>query len=106
MFFIYCCSYVKAYGQIATKFKNMIWTEEENEIRQIDNIMKPEGKSCINCQWSNADKGEKLTTCGHHLQNFSTNSFCGYWTSKNDPKVKAYFDRRKKELKDKINARK
>lgn len=84
----------------------MIWTEEENEIRQLENIMNANGKSCMNCQWSNADKGESITTCGHHLQNFSTNSFCGYWTSKNDPKVKAYFDRRKKELKAKIDARK
>ena len=80
----------------------MIWTSEENEIREIDNLMNPKGKSCMNCYWSNADKGEKITTCGHHLQNFSTNSFCSYWTSKNDSKVKAYFDRCRKELKDKI----
>ena len=84
----------------------MIWTEEENEIRQLDNIMKPKGKSCMNCQWSNADKGESITTFGNQIKNFSTNSYCGNWTSKNDPKEKAYFDKRKKELKAKIYARK
>lgn len=78
----------------------MIWTEEENDIRQFENIMNPKGKSCRNCQWSNADKNENMTTCGHHIQNFSTNSFCGYWTSKNNLKVKAYFSKRKKELKE------
>jgi ferritin-like metal-binding protein YciE len=81
----------------------MIWAEEENEIRQLENIMNTKGKSCMNCQWSNSDEGEKITTCGHHLQNFTTKSFCGYWTSKNDPKVKAYFERRKKELRAKID---
>ena len=78
--------------------KDRIWTEEENELRQLDNIMNPEGKTCMNCQWSNADK-EGLTTCGHHIQNFTTSSFCGYWTDNSDPKVLAYFERRKAALK-------
>ena len=76
----------------------MIWTEEENESRQLDNLMNPEGKSCGNCQWSNSKKSEKITTCGHHLQNFTTNSFCAYWTNPNDPKLKAYIDKRKTQL--------
>lgn len=82
----------------------MIWTEEENDIRQIKNLMNPKGKSCINCHWSNANKGDKITTCGHHFQNFTTNSFCSYWTSNNDLNVKSYFDKRKKELSTKIDA--
>ena len=77
----------------------MIWTEEENDMRTMDNLMDMKGKKCMNCQWSNADKGDTITTCGHHHENFSVNSFCGYWTSKSDPKVKAYRDKIKKEFK-------
>jgi hypothetical protein len=80
----------------------MIWTERENELRQIENIMNPEGKRCGNCQWSSAGKDEEITTCGHHIQNFSINSFCGYWTSPKDPNLLAYYDRRRKELKAKL----
>ena len=79
----------------------MIWTKEEEEQRSFDNIANPKGKICMNCQWSNAEKGDTITTCGHHIQNFSVDSFCGYWTAKNDPKVKAYFEQRNKELKTK-----
>lgn len=84
----------------------MIWTEEENEDRVMDNLMDMKGKKCMNCQWSNADKTDTITTCGHHIENFSVNSFCGYWTSKTDKKVKAYRDKCKEELRAKINARK
>jgi hypothetical protein len=78
-----------------------IWTEEENEIRVLENLMTPKGKSCMNCQWSNANKGDEFTTCGHHVENFSVTSFCGYWTDLKDPKVKAYNDFRINEIKDK-----
>lgn len=80
----------------------MIWTEQENELRQIENIMNPKGKRCGNCQWGKADKGQKITTCGYHIQNFSINSFCDYWTNPKDPKLLAYYERRKKELKAKL----
>lgn len=76
----------------------MIWTEEENEIRQFENIVDPTGKTCANCQWSNGDGEDKIITCGHHIDNFSANSFCSYWTDRNDPKVKAYFQSRKAQL--------
>jgi hypothetical protein len=71
----------------------MIFTEEEDEIREIENILNNKGKTCINCHWSTATEGEGITTCGHHLENFSTNSFCAYWTNRNDPKLVAYFKR-------------
>jgi hypothetical protein len=79
----------------------MIWTEEENDIRTLGNLKNPKGKNCMNCHWCNADNGDVFFTCGHHLENFSTNSFCGYWTSKNDLKVKAYF----KKLREKLDSK-
>ena len=75
-----------------------IFTEEENEARQLNNMMNPQGKSCMNCHWSNADKGDKFTTCGHHLQNFSTNSFCAYWTDPEDPVLKSHISERIRRL--------
>lgn len=77
--------------------KHTIWTEDENSIREIENLMYPKGKSCKNCQWSGAKKGDKTITCGHHIQNFSVNSFCAFWTNPKDPKLLEYFARRKKE---------
>ena len=76
----------------------MIWTEEQNDKRQLENMLHPEGKSCKNCQWSNAEGKDVFTTCGHHIQNFSVNSFCAYWTDPNDKHLLDYFDKRKKEI--------
>ena len=81
----------------------MIWTEEENEIRKFENMINSKGKNCANCQWSIYEKGDEMTICGHHIENFSINSFCTYWTAKDDPKVKAYMDKRKRALKVKLD---
>ena len=80
----------------------MIWTEEENEIRQLDNMFNSKGKSCKSCNWCNWEKGQDFFTCGHHIENFTPNSFCTYWTDPKDPKLLAYFEERKKELKIKL----
>lgn len=79
-----------------------IWTEEENELRELDNILHPKGKSCKNCQWSTYEPGDEFITCGNHISNFSSNSFCGYWTDPKDEKLLAYFEKRKKELRDRL----
>lgn len=78
--------------------KNMIWTEEENSIRQMENLLNPKGKSCMNCQWSSAEKGEKITTCSYHLETFSTDSFCSYWTDPKDPEVIKAFTGSKEQI--------
>ena len=88
-----------------TEIKDQIWTEEENSLREIDNMLHPEGKSCKNCQWGNAEGKEPFTTCGHHLQNFSVSSFCAYWTDPEDKNLKAYFNRRKTGLRKRLNNR-
>jgi hypothetical protein len=63
--------------------ENQMTSEELfEELRQLANLQNPKGKSCANCKFSNADKFESVTTCGVHLQNFSTKSFCAFWTKK------------------------
>jgi hypothetical protein len=79
-----------------------IWTEDEDDLRQLDNLMNPKGKTCKNCQWSNYEKGDKTITCGHHIQNFSTNSFCAYWTNPKDSKLIAYFEKKKEQIRVKL----
>jgi len=81
----------------------MIWTDNENLKRQFDNMLNPDGKFCKNCNWGGGDKGKDFVTCGTHLQNFSANSFCDYWTDPKDEKLLSYFDKRKRELKEKIS---
>lgn len=83
----------------------MIWTEEEDDLRQFDTLTNYKGQTCRDCQWCNWEKGKTFFTCGHHIQNFTPDSYCGYFTSKDDPKVKAYFERRKKELREKIESK-
>lgn len=79
-----------------------IWTEEEDEIRQIDNLINYDGETCKGCQWSNWKKGDLFFTCGHHLDNFTPDSYCSYWTDPKDSKFLAYMDGRKKELKKRL----
>jgi len=78
-----------------------IWTEEENELRQLDNLINRKNETCKTCQWSNWEKGDTFLTCGHHLQNFTPASYCGYYTDRKDPKVLNYFKKRKEELRKK-----
>lgn len=47
----------------------MIWTDEENEIRELDNMINHTVETCKDCQWSNWEFGQKFFTCGHHLSN-------------------------------------
>jgi hypothetical protein len=90
----------------------MIWTEEENDLRTFDNMMNPDGKSCQNCQWGNggmlegSEEDKEWVTCGHHHENFKKEMMCAYWTDPKDPRLKAYFEKRRKEMKAKIEARK
>lgn len=81
----------------------MIWTEEESEIREIENMISYKDETCKTCQWCNHTKGQKFFTCGHHLSNFTHNSWCDYHTKKDDPKLLEHFERRKKELRAKLN---
>lgn len=80
----------------------MIWTQEESDLRELDNMITHTDETCKSCQWSNHSKGEKYFTCGHHLSNFTHDSWCSYWTAKDNPKVKAYYAKRREELKAKI----
>lgn len=86
-----------------TDTQDQIWTDEQNDIRELDNMLSPKGKYCKNCQWGTAEKGMEFTTCGHHLQNFSVNSFCAYWTDPQDKYLLAYFGRRKAEIRKKLD---
>lgn len=81
----------------------MIWTEEQNESRQMDNMLDRKGKTCANCYWGNASKGDEFVTCGRHHQNFTVSSFCDYWTSSKDPYLVNYRKKRLKEIKQKHN---
>ena len=80
-----------------------MFTEEEEELRHINNMMNPEGKSCLNCQWGNAQASEDFSTCGRHLDNFSADSMCSSWTDPKDPRIQAYYNRRREELKQKAS---
>lgn len=80
-----------------------IWTEEEDEDRQIKNMINHEGKNCKNCYWSGYQKGEEFITCGHHYENFKPISFCSYWTDPKDSSLLSYKESRKRELKLKLN---
>lgn len=76
----------------------MIWTEEENDIRELENMINRKGKSCSNCNWgAGGDTG--FVTCGHHLNNFTNDSFCSYWTNPDDPKLREYYDKMRDNLK-------
>lgn len=83
-----------------------IWTGEENELRELDNMMNPEGKSCKNCYWSGYEDGDIFITCGHHISNFTSNSFCCYHTNIRDKNLTAYLEKRKKALREKFDKRK
>lgn len=78
-----------------------IWTAEENEIRKIENMFDHTDETCKTCQWSNHEKGKKFFTCGHHIENFTHNSWCSYHTPKNDPKLLAYYEKMKNEIRKK-----
>lgn len=81
----------------------MIWTEEENENRRLDNLFNRSDKSCKSCQWCNWNGKDEFFTCGHHYANFTPDSFCCYWTDPKDPKLLSYYEKRKKELQAKMN---
>ena len=46
---------------------NEIWSEDENSIREINNMLNSDGKTCNNCHWGNNLKvsDTMLVTCGH-----------------------------------------
>jgi len=69
----------------------MIWTEEEDSKRQLENLLNRKGKSCANCHWSSGAKDEVIITCGHHIQNFTSDSFCAYWTKTDDKKLQEHY---------------
>lgn len=73
--------------------KPIMFTEEYNDNRHMDNLLNPKGKSCFSCQWGcqgdNESKSEFIT-CGHHHENFSINSFCAFWTSPRDKELLRY----------------
>lgn len=75
----------------------MIWTKEEEEKRQFENMLKPEGKFCHNCHWG-ACRGNEFVTCGTHVMNFQRDSMCEYWTDPNDRKLQKYILRKQNEL--------
>lgn len=79
-----------------------IWTEYENDIREMENMINRNGRTCKGCQWCNHEKDQEYFTCGHHVQNFTHDSYCSHWTDPNDPKLIAYFNERKEELKEKM----
>lgn len=81
-----------------------IWTDDENLARGLDTMMNSKGKSCENCLWANKVSGNTgWITCGYHHHNFVNNSLCTYWTHPNSRRVKEYREKRKKELKKKLN---
>lgn len=84
----------------------MIWTEEENEIRQIENMINYQGQTCKGCQWSNWRPGDRFFTCGHHLDNFTPDSWCSYWTDPKDPKLLEHMHRRREDLKARLISKK
>lgn len=53
---------------------------DEHTEKQMDNLFSPKGKKCSNCHWSTYEKGDNFITCGVHIDNFSSNSFCSSWT--------------------------
>lgn len=79
----------------------MIWTEEEDSKRQLNNLLDRKGKSCKNCHWSGSSKDD-IITCGHHIQNFTSDSFCAYWTKPDDKKLQEHYAR----IKERIQANK
>ena len=85
----------------------MIWTEDENSIREVNNMIsrKEKGLTCKNCHWSGYENGDEYITCGHHHDNFISNGFCSYWTSSDDPKLLEWIEMRKKEVMQKSNLR-
>lgn len=78
-----------------------IWTEEENDKREIENMIDHKGKSCKTCAWSLWEKDQEFVTCGHHYENFRSTSFCAFWTNPKDPKLLQSM----KESKERIRAR-
>ena len=76
--------------------------KEVIEQKEFDWMMNPKGKICRNCQCSGYSKGDLVVTCGHHLQNFSSNSGCASWISPNDPDYLEYTEKRKKALRAKL----
>lgn len=85
-----------------TELKNNIWSEEEAETRRIENMLSSEGKNCGNCHWGAGGDNDEFLTCGYHIDNFKSCSFCTYWTDAEDPKLIAYRERRIKEMRNKI----
>lgn len=68
----------------------MYFTKEENNKRAFYNLLYPVGKKCKNCFFGSQDieDNDEFITCRHHLENFSANSFCGYWIDPKDPILK------------------
>lgn len=88
--------------------KDQIYTEDEEMLRQLDNMIHSKGKSCKNCQWGNYDPKEPsdFVTCGTHIQNFKVNSMCDAWIDPEDPNLLAYQKRRQEAVLKKLNSTK
>jgi len=82
----------------------MIWTEEENQDRELENMLNYNGQTCKTCNWSGYNFGDTFITCGYHHHNFSSKSYCSYWTDPNDPKLLEYQEKRNAELKRKLKS--
>jgi len=76
-----------------------IWTEEQQNIRQLNNLIDYEGRSCKGCNWSGYEEGADFITCGHHYGNFRSDSYCSYWTDPGDKNLLSFKKRRKEEMK-------
>jgi len=76
-----------------------IWTEEQQIVRQLNNLIDDEGKSCKGCHWSGYEEGADFITCGRHYENFRSDSYCAYWTDPEDKKLLSFKKRRKEEMK-------
>jgi len=61
-----------------------IWTEEQEIVRQLKNLIDHEGRSCKGCNWSGYEEGADFITCGYHYGNFRSDSYCAYWTDPED----------------------
>ena len=81
----------------------MIWTKQENEERELNNMLNHKGETCKTCQWCNYEEGELFFTCGYHIQNFTPTSWCSYHTDPKDPKLLAYNERRKSTITKRFN---
>jgi hypothetical protein len=65
------------------------WTHKKIDLKELDKMLTIENQTCKNCYWRIPDAREGYISCRYHVCDFTHNSWCNHWISKDNPKGEA-----------------